>query len=628
MIDVFRKPSRSFLMPPAGEAIEAETVIDISHESLMRVWKRLITWADEEARSAEMYRRLANMSMLHAADKAGLWRDPDLQLALDWREKEKPTSAWARLYQGGFEAAMSFLEKSKEARDFEVAEDKFKLRLRILRNVILCLILASLLLGPFALNKLRIAHEPYSISNGLTDSLTKKLTELLPRVRIAVVAITPEAFIEIRKYSSPVTGALGIPTPSTADAQLNPSDDDFRDIETAFRKLPGTTEDEDFNKDHPHLQDALQASHVVLSTNTDFKKLKVKEKTKAALVNASKELENPSSRKNYAPAGQSYIFVMPSSVDMISSADKQPMLIKTALNYSSLVITDLERADQILAASTLFVHLLAYFLLGFSVGAVYRRFAFCAVGGVADSAASQSPWETRWQSLICYLSKFLKRAQSRRWKTVWSVILLLIGLVLFGAGLYISSLLSSTSDGVWAADLIPALGVILILLAPPAPLLKRSWAPRFKVTQGILLQLAGFYAFALAVCLLLDPKSLWQGLVISGVGLVIVILGRRKCFLTADETLAREPNRAPIVYLRLLKGDKPNRKGKRGAWMGRFFRSDDEQLLRPIFETLGPFVTVERPEEGIYRILGRSMSVRTKRNGGSKKRSSCADQHS
>jgi hypothetical protein len=131
VIDVFRKPSRSFLMPPDREAIEAETVIDISHESLMRVWKRLITWADEEARSAEMYRRLANTSMLHAEDKAGLWRDPDLQLALDWREKEKPTSAWAGLYQGGFEAAMSFLEKSKEARDFEV-ETKVVCLFRIL----------------------------------------------------------------------------------------------------------------------------------------------------------------------------------------------------------------------------------------------------------------------------------------------------------------------------------------------------------------------------------------------------------------------------------------------------------------------------------------------------------------
>jgi hypothetical protein len=38
VIDVFRKPSRSFLMPPADETLQAETVIDISHESLMRVW--------------------------------------------------------------------------------------------------------------------------------------------------------------------------------------------------------------------------------------------------------------------------------------------------------------------------------------------------------------------------------------------------------------------------------------------------------------------------------------------------------------------------------------------------------------------------------------------------------------
>ena len=41
VIDVFRKPSRSFLMPPAGDALEPDTVIDISHESLMRVWERL-----------------------------------------------------------------------------------------------------------------------------------------------------------------------------------------------------------------------------------------------------------------------------------------------------------------------------------------------------------------------------------------------------------------------------------------------------------------------------------------------------------------------------------------------------------------------------------------------------------
>src|SRR4029077_4017333 len=85
VITVSRKPSRSFLMPPLPEALEPDTVIDISHESLMRVWERLKKWADEEARSARMYRRLAETATLHTAGGAGLWGDPDLQLALDWQ---------------------------------------------------------------------------------------------------------------------------------------------------------------------------------------------------------------------------------------------------------------------------------------------------------------------------------------------------------------------------------------------------------------------------------------------------------------------------------------------------------------------------------------------------------------
>ena len=37
VLDVFRKPSRSFLMPPTSETLDEQTPIDISHESLMRV---------------------------------------------------------------------------------------------------------------------------------------------------------------------------------------------------------------------------------------------------------------------------------------------------------------------------------------------------------------------------------------------------------------------------------------------------------------------------------------------------------------------------------------------------------------------------------------------------------------
>ena len=115
VMDRFRKPSRSFLMPPQGETLNADSVIDISHESLMRVWLRLSSWADKEAESARMYRRVSETAALHAAGKASLWRDPDLSLALDWRARDQPTPAWAAQYPGTFEAAMSFLDASRDA---------------------------------------------------------------------------------------------------------------------------------------------------------------------------------------------------------------------------------------------------------------------------------------------------------------------------------------------------------------------------------------------------------------------------------------------------------------------------------------------------------------------------------
>ena len=122
VLKVFRKPSRSFVMPPLPECLEDETIIDISHESLMRIWQRLITWTHEEVQSAQLYRRLAETARLNAQGKEGLWRDPGLQSALDWREKEHPTESWTELYGGDFAQALSFLEQSEGQRNREKQE--------------------------------------------------------------------------------------------------------------------------------------------------------------------------------------------------------------------------------------------------------------------------------------------------------------------------------------------------------------------------------------------------------------------------------------------------------------------------------------------------------------------------
>lgn len=115
VIEKFREPGRSLLMPPVGKPLEPGTMIDISHESLMRIWVRLKNWVDEEAESITMYLRLSEAASLHQAGKGGLWRPPDLQLALNWQIKHKPTLVWGQRYDPAYERTMVFLEYSKKA---------------------------------------------------------------------------------------------------------------------------------------------------------------------------------------------------------------------------------------------------------------------------------------------------------------------------------------------------------------------------------------------------------------------------------------------------------------------------------------------------------------------------------
>ena len=117
IIEVFRRPGRSFLTPPARQPMGADSTIDISHESLIRGWTRLRGWVDEEAESATAYRRLADTAALHGQGKAGLWDDPDLAVALAWRARENPTAAWAQRHHPGFDAAMRFLDASQRKHD-------------------------------------------------------------------------------------------------------------------------------------------------------------------------------------------------------------------------------------------------------------------------------------------------------------------------------------------------------------------------------------------------------------------------------------------------------------------------------------------------------------------------------
>ena len=73
IVEVFREPGCSFLMPPAGVPLQPDTVLDISHESLLRQWHRMAQWVQAEAESAAMFRRLEDTALLWKAGQAALW---------------------------------------------------------------------------------------------------------------------------------------------------------------------------------------------------------------------------------------------------------------------------------------------------------------------------------------------------------------------------------------------------------------------------------------------------------------------------------------------------------------------------------------------------------------------------
>jgi WD40 repeat protein len=120
VIEKFREPGRSLLTPSHGTPLHSRSMIDISHESLMRIWVRLKNWVDDEADAVQMYLRLAEAAAMYQVGKAGLWRPPDLQLALNWQAKHKPTLVWGQRYNPAFERTIIFLEYSKK--EFETEQ--------------------------------------------------------------------------------------------------------------------------------------------------------------------------------------------------------------------------------------------------------------------------------------------------------------------------------------------------------------------------------------------------------------------------------------------------------------------------------------------------------------------------
>ncbi len=115
VIERFREQGRAFLAPPPSIPLQPTSIIDLAHESLMRVWNRLQTWVTEEQQAAELYVRLSESAQRHARGQQSLWRNPELAVGLQWLEVNSPNVPWASRYKPGFEQAVTFLHQSRQS---------------------------------------------------------------------------------------------------------------------------------------------------------------------------------------------------------------------------------------------------------------------------------------------------------------------------------------------------------------------------------------------------------------------------------------------------------------------------------------------------------------------------------
>ncbi len=123
VVDAFIRAGRNFLVASRDGTLTPQTTVDISHEALIRQWGRMQAWLQKEQESAQQYRRLLDTARRWKAGTAGLWGTPDLDMALKWRDVEKPSAEWAKRYGGELELTEKFLQAALALREQHLREE-------------------------------------------------------------------------------------------------------------------------------------------------------------------------------------------------------------------------------------------------------------------------------------------------------------------------------------------------------------------------------------------------------------------------------------------------------------------------------------------------------------------------
>ena len=147
------------VIPPVDtsthQTFSDEHVVSIHNENIFNQWTRMHGWMTSEKESLEMYTRLVGDSVRFAAGSTGYLRPPDLNMAIKWREEQRPTEAWAERYHSDFGRAMQYIDVSDKAYNDEIEAkenaQKEEIRSYRRRNTIILIISIAVLLVVSAL---------------------------------------------------------------------------------------------------------------------------------------------------------------------------------------------------------------------------------------------------------------------------------------------------------------------------------------------------------------------------------------------------------------------------------------------------------------------------------------------
>ena len=114
VVDRFRRVECSFLMPPHDIPLTENSVIDISHESLIRQWHMLQQWARQEKNDAVTYMRLEDAAIRWQEGTSELLRGRDLDSALEWEKNHFQGPEWSCRYGTHCKLVIDFLSQSEK----------------------------------------------------------------------------------------------------------------------------------------------------------------------------------------------------------------------------------------------------------------------------------------------------------------------------------------------------------------------------------------------------------------------------------------------------------------------------------------------------------------------------------